>query len=243
MAQGEVYLGGPLRALSDGGFPERFPEFARPEDTRRLFAERQWRTVAAFQTRNPIHRAHEYLIRIALEISDGVLIHPVVGALKPGDIPAEVRILCYRALLGRYLPETRIALAVYPMDMRYAGPREAVLHAIIRQNFGCSHMIIGRDHAGVGKYYGPFDAQQIFDQLRPGDLAIRPLNLDMTFWCYACGGVASRKSCPHAEVHHCVISGTELRERLRRGDRVPAVFSRPEVLSILQDYYRQGGNA
>ena len=194
--QGEVYLGGPVEALGEGGYPAKYPEYARPAETRALFAERGWSTVAAFQTRNPLHRSHEYLLKIAMEVCDGVLLHPVVGALKKGDIPAEVRLRCYQALLARYYPRERIALRVYPMEMRYAGPREALLHAIIRQNFGCSHLVVGRDHAGVGKYYGPFDAQAIFETLRPGDLAIRPLKLDNTFWCRRCGEMASAEDLP-----------------------------------------------
>jgi sulfate adenylyltransferase len=237
-SQGELYVGGPVRALSEGRYPEIFPEFARPAETRKIFAERGWSTVAAFQTRNPIHRSHEYLIRIAMEVSDGVFIHPIVGALKPGDIPADVRMKCYQALIDRYLPAERVVLKVYPMEMRYGGPREAVLHAIIRQNFGCSHLIIGRDHAGVGKYYGPFEAQEIFDRLEPGALAIRPLKLDWTFWCYKCEGMASMKSCPHGKEDRLLISGTELRGMLSEGRRPPEQFSRPEVLEILIDYYR-----
>jgi sulfate adenylyltransferase len=237
-SQGELYLGGPIRVLSEGKYPRLFPEFARPIETRTIFAERGWSTVAAFQTRNPMHRSHEYLVKIAIEVSDGVLIHPIVGALKPGDIPAEVRLKCYQALIDRYLPAERIVLKVYPMEMRYGGPREAVLHAIIRQNFGCSHLIIGRDHAGVGKYYGPFDAQKIFDQLEPGSLQIQPLKLDWTFWCHSCGAMASMKSCPHGKEHRLLISGTELRAMLSEDRHPPEQFSRPEVLQILMNYYR-----
>jgi sulfate adenylyltransferase len=231
-------LGGPIRVLSEGKYPRLFPEFARPIETRTIFAERGWSTVAAFQTRNPMHRSHEYLVKIAIEVSDGVLIHPIVGALKPGDIPAEVRLKCYQALIDRYLPAERIVLKVYPMEMRYGGPREAVLHAIIRQNFGCSHLIIGRDHAGVGKYYGPFDAQKIFDRLEPGSLQIQPLKLDWTFWCHSCGAMASMKSCPHGKEHRLLISGTELRAMLSEDRHPPEQFSRPEVLQILMNYYR-----
>jgi sulfate adenylyltransferase len=238
-SQGELYLGGKVKALSEGQYPELFPEFARPADTRKIFNELGWSTVAAFQTRNPMHRSHEYLVKIAMEVSDGVFIHPIVGALKAGDIPAEVRMKCYRALLDRYLPGERIVLKVYPMEMRYGGPREALLHAIIRQNFGCSHLIIGRDHAGVGKYYGPFDAQEIFDQLSPDTLEIRPLKLDWTFWCYRCEGMASMKTCPHGKQDRLLISGTELRAMLSEGRRPPEQFSRPEVLEILSDYYRE----
>jgi len=237
-SQGEVYLGGPVKALSEGRYPKEFPEFARPEETRKIFSQRGWATVAAFQTRNPLHRSHEYLVKIALEVSDGVLIHPIVGALKAGDIPAEVRMRCYQVLLEHYFPSQRVMLKVYPMEMRYGGPREAVLHGIIRQNFGCSHLIVGRDHAGVGSYYGPFEAQEIFDQLPEGSLKIKPLKLDWTFWCYRCGGMASMKSCPHGKEDRLLISGTELRKMLSEGKKPPEEFSRPEVLEILFDYFR-----
>lgn len=239
-AQGDVYLAGTVKALSEGGYPDRFPEYARPRETRRAFAERGWRTVAAFQTRNPMHRSHEYLVKIALEVCDGVLIHPIVGDLKPGDIPAEVRMACYRALLNSYFPKDRALLRVYPMEMRYAGPREALLHAIIRQNYGCTHMIIGRDHAGVGGYYGPFDAQAIFDTLGPEELRIQPLKLDVTFWCRKCDAMASSKTCPHSEEDRITISGTRLRELLTAGEPLPAQFSRPEVVDILRKYYAGG---
>lgn len=237
-SQGEVYLGGPVKALSEGRYPQQFPQFARPEETRKIFSEKGWSTVAAFQTRNPLHRSHEYLVKIALEVSDGVLIHPIVGRLKEGDIPAEVRMRCYQVLLERYFPKERVELKVYPMEMRYGGPREAVLHGIIRQNFGCSHLIIGRDHAGVGSYYGPFEAQEIFDQLPEGALQIKPLKLDWTFWCYACGGMASMKTCPHEKEKRLLISGTELRRMLSEGRKPPEEFSRPEVLDILIEYYK-----
>ena len=235
--QQEVYLGGPVEVLSEGDYPKRFPEYATPSETRRIFGKKGWSTVSAFQTRNPLHMSHEYLIRIALEVSDGVLIHPIVGKLKQGDVPSEVRMKCYHALVNNYLPEERVVLKVYPMEMRYAGPREAVLHAIIRQNFGCSHLVIGRDHAGVGSYYGPFDAQKIFDDFKPDDLAIKPLKLAMSFWCYRCNSMATRKTCSHGREHHLMISGTELREMLSEGRTPPDEFSRPEVLNILADYY------
>lgn len=237
--QGEVLLGGPVKVLSEGEYPARFSAYyGRPAEVRRIFKERGWSQVAAFQVRNPIHRSHEYCTKIALEISDGLFIHPLVGALKQGDIPAEVRIRCYEVLLENYYPKERVFMKVYPMEMRYAGPREALLHAIIRQNFGCTHLIVGRDHAGVGDYYGPFDAQTIFDSLTPGDLQIKPLKIDWTFYCYKCGGMASMKTCPHTEKDRCLISGTELRRMLSRGEMPPPEFSRPEVLEILVDYYR-----
>lgn len=236
--QGEVYLGGEVKVFSEGGYPERFPEFARPAETRAIFAEKGWKTIVAFQTRNPMHRSHEYLTKIALEVCDGLLIHPIVGKLKTGDIPAEVRMECYRVLLDKYYPKDRVVLRVYPMEMRYAGPREAILHAIIRQNFGCSHLIVGRDHAGVGSYYGPFDAQRIFDQLQPGDLQIQPLKLDWAFWCNKCGSMASPKTCPHNGKDRLIISGTKLREMLAKGERPPEQFSREEVIDILVEYYQ-----
>jgi sulfate adenylyltransferase len=236
--QGDVYLGGRVKVFSEGDYPQKFPEFARPAETRAIFAEKGWRTIAAFQTRNPMHRSHEYLSKIALEVCDGLLIHPIVGKLKPGDIPAEVRMECYRVLLKNYYPKDRVVLKVYPMEMRYAGPREAILHAIIRQNFGCSHLIVGRDHAGVGNYYEPFDAQKIFDTLSPGDLYIQPLKLDSTFWCQKCGSMASAKTCPHSDGDHLMVSGTRLREMLARGERPPEQFSRKEIVDILIKYYR-----
>ena len=236
--QGEIYLGGPVKVLSEGDYPQRFPEFAQPAETRAIFTDKGWTTIAALQTRNPIHRSHEYLTKIALEVCDGLLIHPIVGRLKADDIPAKVRMECYRAVLDNYYPKDRVVLKVYPMEMRYAGPREAILHAIIRQNFGCSHLIIGRDHAGVGNYYEPFAAQQIFDELTPGDLYIQPLKLDVTFWCNRCGAMASPKTCPHSDEHHLLISGTKLREMLARGERPPEQFSRKEVIDILVKYYR-----
>lgn len=241
--QGETLLGGPVQVFSEGDYPQRFGGYyARPEETRRIFEERGWSTVAAFQVRNPIHRSHEYCTKIALEICDGLFIHPLVGRLKEGDIPAEVRIRCYEVLLERYYPQDRVVLKVYPMEMRYAGPREALLHAIFRQNFGCSHLIVGRDHAGVGDYYGPFDAQHIFDQLAEDDLHIRPLKIDWTFYCYKCQSMASMKTCPHRPEDRCLISGTKLREMLSKGKLPPPEFSRPEVLEILVDYYKDKSN-
>ncbi len=237
--QGEVLLGGPVKAFSEGTYPELFAEhYARPDETRRLFEENGWSTVAGFQVRNPIHRSHEYCTKIALEVSDGLFIHPLVGKLKAGDIPADVRMKCYEVLLDKYYPKDRVVMKVYPMEMRYGGPREAVLHAIFRQNFGCSHMIIGRDHAGVGNYYGPFDAQEIFNRFEDGELKIKPLNIDWTFWCYKCDGMASMKTCPHTAEDRCMISGTELRRMLSEGEMPPKEFGRPEVVEILIDYYK-----
>jgi len=237
--QGDILVGGPVTVLSEGEYPSRFADYyARPEEVRHIFEERGWSKITAFQVRNPIHRSHEYCTKIALEISDGLFIHPLVGALKADDIPAEVRIRCYEVLLENYYPNDSVLLRVYPMEMRYAGPREALLHAIIRQNFGCSHLIVGRDHAGVGNYYGPFDAQKIFETLQPNDLQIKPLNIDWTFYCYKCEGMASLKTCPHSAEDRCLISGTELRRMLSMGEMPPPEFSRPEVLEILIDYYK-----
>ena len=235
-AQHDTYLAGPVKVLSEGPYPEQFKDaYARPAETREIFKERGWKTIAAFQTRNPIHRSHEYCTKIAMEICDGVLIHPLVGKLKPGDIPADVRMKCYDVLLENYYPPERVVLKVYPMEMRYGGPREAVLHAIFRQNYGCSHLIIGRDHAGVGNYYGPFDAQKIFEEFDPNELFIEPLLIDWTFWCNKCDGMASMKTCPHGKEDRVMISGTKLREMLARGEMPPKEITRPEVAKILMD--------
>lgn len=237
-AQGDILLAGPVQAVSEGPYPLLYGDhYGRPADTRAIFTELGWSTVAAFQTRNPIHRSHEYCTKIALEVSDGILIHPLVGKLKAGDIPADVRMKCYQVLLENYYPKDRIVLKVYPMEMRYGGPREALLHAVFRQNFGCSHLIVGRDHAGVGDYYGPFDAQKIFEEIPAGDLHIKPLNIDWTFWCHKCDGMASMKTCPHGKEDRVLISGTKVRDMLSAGEMPPKEFSRPEVAQILVDYY------
>lgn len=238
-AQHDVLLGGPVKVLSEGPYPAEYGEYyGRPAETRAIFEEKGWSTIAAFQTRNPIHRSHEYCTKIALEVTDGVFVHPLVGKLKAGDIPADIRMNCYTTLLENYYPAERVLLKVYPMEMRYGGPREAVLHAIFRQNYGCSHLIIGRDHAGVGSYYGPFDAQKIFEELNRDDLYIQPLNIDWTFWCHKCDGMASMKTCPHGKDDRVLISGTALREMLDKGQMPPKEFSRPEVAEILMDYYK-----
>lgn len=238
MAQGEVNLAGPVKVLSQGGFPQKYgPLFMTPAETRALFNELGWSKVAAFQTRNPMHRSHEYLAKVAIEVCDGVLIHSLLGNLKPGDIPAEVRTHAIIELTKHYFVPKTIVQAGYPLDMRYAGPREALLHALFRQNYGCSHLIVGRDHAGVGSYYGPFDAHHIFDQIPKGALETQPLKIDWTFWCYKCGGMASARTCPHGDEHRLLLSGTKLRKMLSEGSDVPAEFSRPEVLTVLRAYY------
>jgi sulfate adenylyltransferase len=238
MEQGDVNLAGPVKVLSQGGFQERYGElFMTPAETRALFESKGWTTVAAFQTRNPMHRSHEYLAKIAVEICDGVLIHSLLGKLKPGDIPADVRAKAINTLVENYFVKNTIVQAGYPLDMRYAGPREALLHALFRQNYGCSHLIVGRDHAGVGDYYGPFDAHHIFDEIPKDALETKALKIDWTFWCYKCGGMASMKTCPHDAQDRLLLSGTKLRKALSEGGDVPAEFSRPEVLSILRAYY------
>ena len=194
--------------------------------------------MAAFQTRNPMHRSHEYLVKIAVEVMDGVLIHQILGKLKAGDIPAEVRVRAIDALVANYFVRGTVVSRGYPMEMRYAGPREALLHAVFRQNFGCSHLIVGRDHAGVGDYYGPFDAQKIFETLPEGSLALRPLPIDWTFHCSKCEGMASMKTCPHGKEHRLLLSGTMVRKTLSEGGQLPREFSRPEVVQILQEYYQ-----
>ncbi len=237
--QQDILLSGPVQVLSEGPYPHTFGDYyGRPVTTRAIFEEKGWTTIAAFQTRNPIHRSHEYCTKIALEVCDGILIHPLVGKLKADDIPADIRMKCYEVLLQNYYPKDRVVLKVYPMEMRYGGPREAVLHAIFRQNYGCSHLIVGRDHAGVGNYYGPFDAQSIFDDIDDDDLHLRPLKIDWTFWCYKCDGMASMKTCPHSKEDRVLISGTKLREMLANGEMPPKEFSRPEVAEILMDYYK-----
>jgi sulfate adenylyltransferase len=238
MAQGPVNLAGRVSAVSEGVYPQQYKGlYYRPAETRALFTDKGWSKVAAFQTRNPMHRSHEHLAKIAIEICDGLLIHQVLGALKAGDIPAEVRVKAIDTLTEQYFVPGTYIQAGYPIEMRYAGPREALLHAVFRQNFGCSHLVIGRDHAGVGSYYGPFDAQHIFDQLAPGSLAIQPLKIDVTFYCYKCDGMATARTCPHGNEDRLQISGTRLREMFAKGEKIPEEFSRPEVAAVLQSYY------
>jgi sulfate adenylyltransferase len=238
MEQGEVNLAGPVQVLAQGGFPEKCGAlYMTPAQTRAAFEANGWSTVAAFQTRNPMHRSHEYLVKVAIEVCDGVLIHSLLGNLKPGDIPAEVRTRAIAVLIEKYFVKKTVVQSGYPLDMRYAGPREALLHALFRQNYGCSHQILGRDHAGVGSYYGPFDAHHIFDEIPRDALETRPLKIDWTFWCYRCGGMASDRTCPHAPEDRLLVSGTKLRKWLSEGEAVPAEFSRQEVLEILREYY------
>jgi len=236
--QPPVNLAGPVKVLSQGGFPEKYGDlYMTPAQTRKLFSSYGWSKIAAFQTRNPMHRSHEYLAKIAIEVCDGVLVHSLLGALKLGDIPAEVRTKAISVLTKNYFVPSTMVQAGYPLDMRYAGPREALLHALFRQNYGCSHQIVGRDHAGVGSYYGPFDAHHIFDKLPPGALQTQALKIDIAFWCYQCGGMASGRTCPHTDADRLQVSGTQLRKSLSEGSDVPPEFSRPEVLAILREYY------
>ena len=238
MEQPAVNLAGPVMALSEGHYPETYKGlYYRPAEIRAMFEANGWSKVAAFQTRNPMHRSHEYLAKIAIEICDGLLIHQVLGALKPGDIPADVRVNAINALVENYFVPGTAIQAGYPIEMRYAGPREALLHAVFRQNFGCSHLVVGRDHAGVGDYYGPFDAHHIFDTLPPDSMQIQPLKIDITFFCYKCNGMATGKTCPHGDKDRLAISGTRLREMFAGHEPIPAEFSRGEVVEVLQVYY------
>ncbi len=250
MEQAAVNLAGPIKVLSESFFPDEFKGiYQRPVDARKLFTERGWNTVAALQLRNPMHNSHAYLAWIAIEVCDGVYVHQLLGKLKPGDIPAETRVLAIDALVNKYFRKERVIQGGYPMEMRYAGPREALLHAVFRQNYGCSHLIVGRDHAGVGDYYGPFDAQKIFKEVPLGALAIQPLCMDWTFYCYECGSMASMKTCPHESKAvidengnykggaRLLLSGTLLRKLMSEGKPVPAEFSKPEVIAILKKYY------
>jgi sulfate adenylyltransferase len=243
MAQKGFNLAGPVKVLSEGEYPEKYAGvYMRPEESRKIFEEKGWSEIAALQLRNPMHRSHEYLCKIAVEVCDGVYIHSLVGNLKPGDIPAEVRVKCIDALVKNYFVEKNVVQGGYPLDMRYAGPREGLLHATFRQNYGCSRMIIGRDHAGVGDFYGMFEAQTIFDKIPTSDdpgknLLCQPLKIDWTFYCYKCDGMASLRTCPHGKEDRVLLSGTMLRKMLSEGGELPDHFGRDEVVAILRKYY------
>lgn len=238
-AKGNVYLGGPIDVINLPPHDDFQQYRLTPAESRAKFLENGWRRVVAFQTRNPIHRAHEYMQKVAMEICDGIFLHPLVGNTKGDDVPADVRMKTYEAITSKYYPAKHTLIGVNPSAMRYGGPREAVFHAILRQNYGCTHFIVGRDHAGVGNYYGSFDAHYIFDEFAPGSIAITPLFFDFTFWCKACGGMGSTKSCPHDREHHIFLSGTKVREMLGNGELPPPEFSRPEVAQILIEAYRE----